>query len=115
MKIHGLENMSGEELTFEVQRGGRFVMYSFCVSVIIVTFRRSSDVFFLRSGENAIVKGLPYTLLTLLMGWWGIPWGPIYSVQCLVRNLKGGKDITASVMANVQAGSSAASGASAST
>ena len=26
--------------------------------------------------------------------WWGIPWGPIYTVGCLSTNLKGGKDVT---------------------
>jgi hypothetical protein len=30
-------------------------------------------------------------------GWWGIPWGPIFTVQSLVVNFKGGKDITAAV------------------
>jgi hypothetical protein len=31
------------------------------------------------------------------MGWWGIPWGPIRSVQSLWTNLKGGVDVTAEV------------------
>jgi hypothetical protein len=40
---------------------------------------------------------MPWTLLTLVMGWWGIPWGPIRSVQSLWTNLKGGVDVTAEV------------------
>ena len=46
-------------------------------------------------------RGLPWTLLTLLAGWWGIPWGPIYTIQSLVVNLKGGKDVTASLAAQL--------------
>jgi len=31
------------------------------------------------------------SLKTLLLGWWGIPWGPIYSVQAIFSNLFGGE------------------------
>jgi hypothetical protein len=59
-----------------------------------MSFRRSSDAYYIRAGESAVSKGLPWTLLTLAAGWWGIPWGPIFSIQSLVTNFKGGKDIT---------------------
>jgi hypothetical protein len=45
---------------------------------------------------------MPWTLLTIVLGWWGIPWGPVYSIQSLVVNLKGGKDVTAEVMAKTR-------------
>lgn len=83
--------MTPEQVRFEAQRGGRFVVYSYCVSLLVVTFRRSSDVYFIRENENAVVKGLPWTLLTLVIGWWGIPWGPIYTVSSVVLNLKEGR------------------------
>ena len=37
-----------------------------------------------------IKAGLPYSFFTFLLGWWGIPWGPIYTVQAIYRNFKGG-------------------------
>ena len=46
------------------------------------------------TNESAVVKGLPYTLLSLVAGWWGIPWGPIFTIGALYNNLKGGKDVT---------------------
>lgn len=95
MKIVGIEQMSSEELTFELQRGGKFVMYYYCVSLLVVTFRRGSNIHFIRAGESSVSKGLMWTLLTLVMGWWGIPWGPIYTFQSLAVNLRGGKDVTA--------------------
>jgi hypothetical protein len=37
-------------------------------------------------------------LITLGLGWWGIPWGPIYSIGSLFSNLTGGKDMTKEVL-----------------
>ncbi|HCL57279.1 MAG TPA: hypothetical protein DHW82_09770 [Spirochaetia bacterium] len=98
MKILGLNNMSVNEMNHELEKGARFVVFEFCISVLIMTFRRSSDIYFIRNGENTFLKSLQYTLLTFLMGWWGVPWGPIYSIGSLVTNFKGGKDITREVI-----------------
>ena len=98
-KIHGTEGMSNEQIQFEVQRGAKFVLFYYCISILVMSFRRSSDVYFLRAEENRVAKGLPWTVLTLLLGWWGIPWGPIFSIQSLVVNFKGGKYVTAELLA----------------
>jgi hypothetical protein len=97
MEIEGIQGMTEGEIKFEVMRGGRFVYYMYCFSALIVTFRQPSKIYFLRAGESRIIKGLPFTLLTLVAGWWGIPWGPIYSVQCIAKNLCGGEDVTVQV------------------
>lgn len=99
MKIQGIEGMSSDQLRFELQRGAKIVCYHYCVSILVMTFRRSSGAYFIPAGESAVTKGLPWTLLTVVLGWWGIPWGPIFSVQSLVVNFKGGKDLTASFSA----------------
>ena len=101
MKIRGIENLTNDELNFELQRGAKFVLYQYCVSALIITFKRGSDIYFLRPGESAVSKGLPFTFLSLVAGWWGIPWGPIYTIQSLVTNLRGGKDVTDQVRATV--------------
>jgi ATP-dependent phosphoenolpyruvate carboxykinase len=33
-----------------------------------------------------------------LLGWWGIPWGPIYTIAAVVTNIRGGKDVTAEIL-----------------
>src|SRR3974390_3177183 len=96
-KIQGIEGMTAGQLQFELDRGGRFVVFQYCISVVVMTFKRSSPIFFVRAGENPIGKGIPFTLLTLVAGWWGIPWGPIWSAQSIYRNLSGGKDVTKEV------------------
>jgi hypothetical protein len=83
--------------------GAKFVFYQYCVSILIMTFRRPSDIYFVRAGENAVAKGLPYTLLSLVAGWWGIPWGPIYTIGSVVTNLGGGKDVTQEVLSSLRA------------
>lgn len=95
MKILGIEGMSPDQVQFEIQRGAKLVCYQYCISLLVITFRRSSDAYFVPAGESTVSKGLPWTLLSLVGGWWGIPWGPIFTVQSLVTNFKGGKDLTA--------------------
>lgn len=97
-KIDGIQGMTPEQIELEVQRGGRFVAFQYCVSVLVVSFRRSSDIFFIHAGEGSFLRGLPYTLLTLTAGWWAIPWGPVRTLQVLATNLRGGKRMTKQIM-----------------
>ena len=101
MKIIGVDGMGSLELRTEIQRGGRFVVYPYVISILIMTFKRSSNIYFIKADESAVVKGLPFTLLSLVVGWWGIPWGIIYTIQALIDNLRGGKDVTAEVLASI--------------
>jgi hypothetical protein len=98
MKIIGLENMTGAQLAEELDRGAKFVIYQYCISILIMTFRRPSEIYFIRAGESAVGKGLGFTALSLVLGWWGIPWGPIYTVGSLITNFGGGKDVTEAVV-----------------
>ena len=38
-KIRGIEEMKHGELEFELQRGAKFIIFQYCISVIILTFR----------------------------------------------------------------------------
>lgn len=105
--------MTPHELNFELQQGARFIVYQYCISVIFLTFKRPSKVALVRPGESRLSKGLPFVFLSLLLGWWGIPWGPIYTVQSLWVNLNGGKDVTDGVVQALQkqAGKTVSTGA----
>src|ERR1700757_5398611 len=103
MAIGGIEGMTAEKVKFEVQRGRKFVVYHYCISIVVMTFRRGSDVYFVRAGESRVKKGMAWTLLTLVAGWWGIPFGPIFSIMSLATNFKGGKDVTGSIIVNTPA------------
>jgi hypothetical protein len=98
MKIKNVDGMSVIQLQDEVNRGGKFVVYQYCVSVIILTFKRPSDIYFIPADSNPLTKGLPFSLISFFFGWWGIPWGPVYTVGSLVKNFGGGKDVTQPIM-----------------
>jgi len=95
MTIRGAEGMSRQQLAAEIQGGARIVVFEYCISVVVLTFKRSSDPVLVRRGESAFVKSLPWTLLSLVFGWWGIPFGLIYTPWALIVNMGGGKDVTA--------------------
>lgn len=101
MIIKGIENMDMRSIESELQQGGKFVIYTYCFSLIFMTFRRSSNIYFIKHNGNAVTTGLKYTLLSAVAGWWGIPWGPIYTIGALISNLKGGKDVTREVLASI--------------
>jgi hypothetical protein len=67
--------------------------YIFTFSLITLSFKMPSR-FYIAGQENTGLVNFVYTSLNLLLGWWGIPWGPIYTIQSLVNNLKGGNQIT---------------------
>jgi hypothetical protein len=91
--------MTYERLDAELKQGGKFVIYYYAVSFVIMTLRRGSSVYYVAPGKRRVVVGLPWTMLSLVVGWWGIPWGPIYTVHSLWVNLNGGKDVTNEIVA----------------
>ena len=69
MKIVGIEGMEGQQIELEFQRGARFVIYQYCISVILLTFKRPSDIYFVRAEESAVAKGLGFSAMSILLGW----------------------------------------------
>ena len=45
-KIKGIEGMSGIKLNKELEKGGRFILYEYAISIVILTFHRSSTYYF---------------------------------------------------------------------
>ena len=102
MAIHGIERLTLTDIEREVENGGRFVFYEYCISLIVVSSRRPTDIYCLRGCQWGIWRGLPYCLVSLLLGWWGIHWGLIYTPLTLFNNLTGGCDVTVEVLALLQ-------------
>jgi hypothetical protein len=102
MRIIGIEGMTGQELREELIRGGKFVIYEYCISLIVLTVKRPSNIYFIRSGESAVAPGLVFSVLSLFLGWWGFPFGPIFTIWALVTNFAGGRDVTHGVLAQLR-------------
>lgn len=101
MKIRNIEGLSAKDLLLEAEKGAKFIQYTYTISIIIFSYRRSSDVYMLRPGSNPAKKGSRFILISALFGWWGIPFGPKYTFESIRKNLKGGKDVTDEVMSTV--------------
>lgn len=110
-KIIGIDHMVPEQLNHELQNGARFVVFEYCVSIILMTFKRPTNIYFVKNGESTAGKSVGYTFVTLLVGWWGIPWGPIHTIGALITNLRGGRDVTGQVVAALNEPDPASAGA----
>ena len=93
--------MTADSLNVELRRGGKFVIFLYCISIVFLTFKRSSGIYFIRAGDGTLSMSINFTLISLLFGWWGFPWGPIYTIQSLITNLRGGEDVTDQVIASL--------------
>ena len=78
----------------ELDRGGRFVVYQYAVSILIYSYRVSSEVYLVKGGESGLINAVKYSLVSLVAGWWDFPLGPVYTIQSILNNFKGGIDIT---------------------
>ncbi|MFZ4766207.1 MAG: hypothetical protein ACOYMN_14755, partial [Roseimicrobium sp.] len=96
--VSGTEGIVLGDVEQEVLKGGRFVVYSYNFSVLVMSFRRSSGIHFLRPGNDGAARALGYTLFSLLFGPWGFPWGLIWTPVSVFTNLAGGKDVTAPLL-----------------
>ncbi len=103
MEIKNIQGMTNAQIQQELNNGAKFVMYQYCISLLVMTFKRGSNIYFIRAGESTITPGLKYTFLSLILGWWGFPFGLIYTPYVIGSNLTGGKDVTQEVLQSVGA------------
>lgn len=100
-KIKNTEDLTRTDMARELEQGAQFVIFQYCISLLVVTLKRNSNIYFVKAGEKGMKYGFKYTLLTFVMGWWGIPWGPIYSIGSIAMNIAGGKIVTKEVLASM--------------
>ena len=70
----------------KVSAHSEVVTFDLAFSVVIASFKIPSQMFIV--GQHRIWPWrIAYTLLSFVFGWWGVPWGPVFTVQSLHRNL----------------------------
>jgi hypothetical protein len=67
----------------------RYAIFYEVKSFIFMTTRSAVQGIFCSSCAEK--KALSATAVTWLLGWWGFPWGLIYSIQAIFNNLVGGQ------------------------
>lgn len=77
--------MSSAELAEALRSGARVVAHRWAISLVFVTFYLATRPTYIAPGRRDW-RALAYSLLTLVCGWWGIPWGPVRTIQTLIHN-----------------------------
>jgi hypothetical protein len=64
--------------------------YHVVMSLIVRSFRFPTRLYVI--GHDAgFDKGLLFSLPSLILGWWGIPWGIIWTISSVLTNIAGGE------------------------
>ena len=82
-KVHGASGMTLAAVKSAVNGGARFLVFPYCESWLIVTFRRISDPVLVKPGESKARAAAVPIVHSVLFGWWGFPWGPIWTVNAI--------------------------------
>ena len=102
LTLRGFRPLFAEELRTRVAAGARCVRFEYCFSLLFVTVRRQSAVYLTHSWQQRYIWGMRYSLLALLLGPWGIPWGVLWTPRAVWVNTTGGADCTAAVLAEIE-------------
>lgn len=92
MTIIGARQLSEEEIALKLTEGYRLVSYEYCLSFIVITLKRPTSLYLVPPNDSDFGNRALFSSLSFFIGWWGIPWGPIYTISTIYRNLSGGHD-----------------------
>lgn len=96
------EATSSHPVVLSVMAGQRYVIYPYVASALIMTFRRSmGSVRVVETGQWPMGPLFGATAITTLFGWWGFPWGLVWSPAALFNLWRGGRDATKEILADV--------------
>lgn len=77
--------LNGDECVFQgtvYTKETKLVRYRYCVSIIIMTFTRTT---YYVPAESANAISILAFLITFFTGWWGLPWGPIKTIESFIK------------------------------
>lgn len=103
MNIIGAGTLSEEEIALKLTEGHRLVSYEYCLSFIVVTLKRPTAFYLIAPKESDFGNRALFSSLSFFFGWWGIPWGPIYTIGTIYRNVSGGHDHSQTLINHVLA------------
>jgi hypothetical protein len=99
LQLRGTRPLFGEELRTRILDGARCVRFEFCFSFVFVTIRQQSPVYLTHSWQERYLRGLWFSVISLLFGLWGVPWGLLWVPWAVWVNTTGGVDCTDEVLA----------------
>lgn len=95
--------LAADEVARRLRAGWRCVRFLSCASFLLATVHRLSGVYLTRTWQSRLFLGLGHSVAALTLGPWGVPWGPVETLRAIWTNLTGGVDVTADVLARLEA------------
>ncbi|MBX9626797.1 MAG: hypothetical protein K2X82_23555 [Gemmataceae bacterium] len=95
--------LAGDEVARRLRAGWRCVRFLSCASFLLATVTRRSGIHLAQTWQSRVFLGLGYSAASLALGPWGVPWGPVETLRAIWTNLTGGVDVTAEVLAHLEA------------
>lgn len=92
-RIRNVRYISDLEVYNRIENGSRLVQYKWIISLIFITYSNNSGFYLINQNEKGIKQGIIYSIITILFGWWGIPSGPVRSIDALKSNFSGGNKV----------------------
>lgn len=78
----------------------KYRTYKTSINVLFIGFYTDSKMYEIKDGRSCILPGLKYSLITLLLGWWGfgLRWNALQQIRNTITalhiNFSGGEDFT---------------------
>lgn len=92
-----------DEIKQKILNGYRFKTYQYCLSPFALAQRRFSPAYLVTDALPNQYTGvrIMYNILSLIFGWWSIPYGPIRTIESIILNNRGGLDVTEDILLNI--------------
>jgi len=65
--------------------------YFWAMSFVLLCLKSMSAYYV--APKSPVSFGFKFSLISFIFGWWGIPYGPIWTVESLIKNFKGGEQV----------------------
>lgn len=85
-----LDHASAETMKLALERGARYVVFEYCISILVMSFKRTSRPYLVEPEESGLRLGFRYSLISVLCGWLS----PVRTIETIVTNCRGGLDVT---------------------
>lgn len=102
IKLANHHKYTYDEVLAGKDNGGSFVTYQTIIPLpLFYPIRRLSKVYYIDKDSSKTKYAARYNLFVRIFGWWGLPWGPIYTIRSLKLNNSGGMDVTDDIYLNL--------------
>ena len=91
--------LTSDGLRAALQEGALCVRYEYAVSCVVFTLQFQSKVHLIRGAGGRYGRGIPYMVVSVLLGPWALPWGPLATLHALWHDGTGGHDVTDEIAA----------------